>query len=310
MSNGERLADPTSFPDKRLIGVGDRIDAYDGGLDALLNPPPADIPTGFPTLDLLMNGGLRNGELMYIGARTSVGKSAFISQLALNAARQGKTVGYFSLEMAFPQIFRRMVCSLAGVALPRLLRKELQEDDLQKLARATEELRDMPLKIDDRSDLSAKTLRAVYKATKPDLVVIDYLQLMASSDSRSLEVSNISRNLHLLSKDDQVPVVALCQLNRQAEDKEVPQLSHLRESGSLEQDAQIVALMFRAPDEEKLSTDGDYTSIYMNLPKNRDGILGLAHFRFYGARMLFVDTPPQAADLTFKAETAEEDIKF
>jgi replicative DNA helicase len=308
-----RLTDPSVFPDKRLVSIDDYINNHDGGLEAILNPPPADVPTGFPTLDAMFNGGFRRSEFIVIGARTSVGKSAFLAQLALNVARSGKNVGYCSLEMDYAQLLRRMICFIAGVSLRKFLLNGLDAEEKARCLDAVSTLRNLPLKIDERAELSAKTLRAVLKSAKPklDLLIVDYLQLMVNGQNRTLEVSDTSRALRVMSKDFQLPILAAAQLNRNAEDSEEPKLSHLRESGSIEQDAQIVGLMFRAKEEEeKLSTE-EFRAIDLAIPKNRDGVLGRLQFRFYGDKMMFVEAPrPDAVGFAPHAEEPEPQEAF
>jgi len=213
------------------------------------------VPTGFADLDR-KTGGWQKGDLVIIAARPSMGKTAFVVGSALNAAISNRTpVAVFSLEMSKESLVQRMLCHEALVDLSRLLRGRLNDDDYGRLAQAAGHLNTAPIWIDDSGMLGPLELRAKarrLKADQPDLglIVIDYLQLMDSGgghESRQQEVSAISRSLKGLAKELEVPVLALSQLSRAPEQRSDhrPQLSDLRESGSLEQDADLVAFLYR-----------------------------------------------------------------
>lgn len=215
------------------------------------------IPTGFRDLDG-MTGGFQKGDLVIVAARPSMGKTALVVSLLLHAAITQQTpVALFSLEMSKEQLVQRMLCSEALVDLGRLLRGRLTDDDYVRLAQAAGHLNTAPIWIDDSGVLSALEMRAKarrLKAEQPDLglIVVDYLQLMQGSGSktaenRQQEVSEISRGLKGIAKELGVPVIALSQLSRAPEQRadHRPQLSDLRESGSLEQDADLVMFLYR-----------------------------------------------------------------
>ena len=213
------------------------------------------ISTGIHDLDE-MTGGLQKGDLVIVAARPSMGKTAFVTGVGLHAAITHQTpVAMFSLEMSKQQVVQRMLCSEALVDLGRLLRGRLQDDDFGRLAQAAGHLNTAPLWIDDSGSVNVLEMRAKarrLKADQPDLglIVIDYIQLMSGggdAENRQQEVSAISRGLKSLAKELDVPIIALSQLSRAPEQRSDhrPQLSDLRESGSIEQDADLVMFLYR-----------------------------------------------------------------
>jgi len=213
------------------------------------------VPTGFHALDE-KTGGFQKGDLVIIAARPSMGKTAFVTGIALQAAITHRVpIALFSLEMSKEQLVQRMLCSEALVDLGRLLRGRLSDDDYVQLAQAAGHLNTAPIWIDDSGSLNVLEMRAKarrLKADQPDLglVIIDYIQLMnaaGEAENRVQEVSAISRGLKALSKELSVPILALSQLSRAPEQRtdHRPQLSDLRESGSLEQDADLVMFLYR-----------------------------------------------------------------
>ncbi|EGO65688.1 replicative DNA helicase [Acetonema longum] len=224
------------------------------------------IPTGFKDLDKLMSG-LQPSDLVLIAARPSMGKTAFVLNIAQHIAiREKKAVAFFSLEMSKEQLVQRMLCAEAAIDAQRLRIGELEENDWRKLVIAADRLASAPVFIDDTASITAVEMRAKCRRLKIEhdlqLIIIDYLQLMQGSGSnrgenRQQEISEISRSLKGLARELNVPVIALSQLSRSVESRQVkrPMLSDLRESGSLEQDADIVAFLYREdyydPDSEK-----------------------------------------------------------
>lgn len=211
------------------------------------------VETGFFELDE-MTDGLQQGEMIIVAARPSMGKTAFALNIAEHAAASnGVPVGVFSLEMGKQQLAQRLLCSRSGVDSHRVRRNQLGEDDFGQLAMAVGELSDAPLYIDDTPGLSLLGLRAKGRRMKArhdiQLLVVDYLQLMSASgaESRQQEVSVISRGIKALARELSVPVICLSQLNRAAESREGhrPRMSDLRESGSIEQDADVVMMLHR-----------------------------------------------------------------
>ena len=214
------------------------------------------VPTGFYDLDE-MTGGFQKGDLVIIAARPSMGKTSLVMGVALHASISHQIpTAVFSLEMSKEQLVQRMLCSEALVDLGRLLRGRLSDDDYVRLAQAAGHLNTAPVWIDDSGSLSVLEMRAKarrLKAEQPELglIIVDYIQLMQGSGSqqenRQQEVSAISRGLKGLSKELGVPILALSQLSRAPEQRSDhrPQLSDLRESGSLEQDADLVMFLYR-----------------------------------------------------------------
>jgi len=225
----------------------EQLQAAKGGLTG--------VPTGFHGLDE-KTGGFQKGDLVIVASRPSMGKTALVTGIGLHAAIISRVpVALFSLEMSKEQLVQRMLCSEALVDLGRLLRGRLSDDDYVQLAQAAGHLNTAPIWIDDSGSLNVLEMRAKarrLKADQPDLglIVIDYIQLMnaaAAAENRQQEVSAISRGLKALAKELAVPIIALSQLSRAPEQRadHRPQLSDLRESGSLEQDADLVMFLYR-----------------------------------------------------------------
>jgi len=213
------------------------------------------VPSGFVDLDR-MTAGLQPSDLIIVAGRPSMGKTAFALNIAEYAAVQSKIgVAVFSLEMSKEQLVLRLLCSQARVDQSKVRAGFAAERDFPRLALAASRLADSPIYIDDTPALSVLELRAKARRLKRDrdanlgLIVVDYLQLMRGhdTDSREQEISSISRSLKALAKELNVPVVALSQLNRQVESRadKRPVMADLRESGAIEQDADVIAFLFR-----------------------------------------------------------------
>ena len=256
------------------------------------------ISTGFSNLDAYTHG-LHPGQLVIVAARPSVGKSTFALDMARNAAiKQNKPTIFFSLEMGRSEIAMRMLSAQSGIYLQSMRKGTLSEGDLAKLAGVRGQINDAPLFIDDSPNMSLVEIRAKCRrlAQQVDLkmVVIDYIQLMSSGkkvESRQQEVSEFSRALKLLAKELNIPVVALSQLNRQAEqskDKR-PELSHLRESGSLEQDADVVVLLHSEGIFERDHPKAGEADLI--LAKQRNGPTGTVTVAFQGQYSRFANMP-------------------
>jgi len=230
-----------------------------GSVDALLQRGQriTGLATHYKDLDE-MTSGLQNSDLVIIAARPSMGKTSFAMNIAENAAIvDGKTIGVFSLEMSREALLQRLLCSRAKVDSQRFRTGTFFSSDMPKIRRAAEELAASQIYIDDTPGISVSEMRAKARRLKQsqgglDLLVVDYLQLMSGGskrfENRTQEVSSISRGLKALAKELQIPVVALSQLSRAPESRggdHRPQLSDLRESGSIEQDADVVMFIFR-----------------------------------------------------------------
>ena len=214
------------------------------------------VPSGFRDLDEL-TAGFQPSELIIIAARPSMGKTAFVLNIAQNAALDAKTpVAFFSLEMSKQSLLQRMLTSEARVDAQRLRKGKLRDDEFVQIGRAAGLLSQAPVWIDDTPAISLLEMRSKARRLKAEsdigMVVVDYLQLMqgpASSENRQQEISTISRSLKALARELRIPVVALSQLSRAPEqrtgDNKRPQLSDLRESGAIEQDADVVMFLYR-----------------------------------------------------------------
>ncbi len=211
------------------------------------------IPTGYGDLDK-MTSGLQRSDLIILAARPSVGKTAFALNLAQNvAARAGKTVAIFSLEMAASQLVQRMICAEANLDANKMRTGMFDDEDWRKLTMAISTLSQAPIYIDDTAGITVTDIRSKCRRLKIEhglgLIVIDYLQLIhgRGKENRQQEISEISRTLKMIARELDVPVIALSQLSRAVESRQDkrPMLSDIRESGSIEQDADIVAFLYR-----------------------------------------------------------------
>jgi replicative DNA helicase len=245
------------------------------------------LPTGFVDLDE-RTSGLQKGDLIIVAARPAMGKTSFCLNLAQHAsARTGETVGIFSLEMAKEQLVLRMLCADARVDAHRLRTGNLQEKDWTRLAKAYADLSASKIFIDDSASLTPLEMRAKCRRLKAEhglgLVVVDYLQLVSApgrAENRQQEIAAVSRSLKGLAKELSVPVVALSQLSRapEARTEKRPQLSDLRESGALEQDADVVMFIYR--EEEYKPTEENRGVAEIIIGKQRNGPTGMLKLAF------------------------------
>src|SRR6202790_4052 len=243
-----------------FMGVQEIVKESFGSVDALLQRGQriTGLATHYPDLDH-MTSGLERSDLVIIAARPSMGKTAFAMNIAENASIEDqKVVGMFSLEMSREALLLRLLCSTAEVDAHKMRTGSLWQDDTRKVVRAMEQLAHAPIFIDDTPGISLSEMRAKARRLKQsqggklDLIIVDYLQLMSGGgkrfENRTQEVSAISRGLKALAKELAVPVIALSQLSRAPESRggdHRPQLADLRESGSIEQDADVVMFIFR-----------------------------------------------------------------
>lgn len=210
------------------------------------------LPTGMMDFDEFY-GGLFPGELTILAAKPSVGKTALATQVAIYNASYGRRVYLASLEMSQLEITTRLLCSASGVSSQRVRGGNLAPEDVQQLAEASSTLGNAALYLDDRSGLGTADIRRTTRRLARDglrLVVVDYLQLLKPAnpkDSRNEQVGRMARNLKLLARELNIPVLCLCQLNRQAAVDRWPELHHLRDSGELEQDADVVTFLHKGP---------------------------------------------------------------
>lgn len=244
------------------------------------------VPTGFTDFDQ-MTSGLQRQDLIIIAARPSMGKTALALNMAQYAAKNGNTVGVFSLEMSAEQLVSRLLCSEARVDAHRLRTGYLNREEWARLADALRRLCETQVFIDDTPGASVLEMRAKSRRLKAehglDLLIIDYLQLMSGRgriESRQQEVSQISRDLKGLAKELDIPVISLSQLSRATETRSDhrPQLSDLRESGSIEQDADVVCFIYR--DEVYNQNDENRGTAELIISKQRNGPTGTAQLAF------------------------------
>jgi replicative DNA helicase len=252
------------------------------------------VPTGFPDLDEI-TAGFQSGDLVIVAARPSMGKTAFTLNVAQHAAISAKKpVAFFSLEMSKESLVQRVLCAEARVDNSRLRRGRLLDDEYARLATAAGYLNTAPIYIDDTPGISVLEMRAKarrLKADRPDLslIIVDYLQLMVGKgkiENRQQEVSEISRGLKALAKELEVPVVALSQLSRAVEQRpdKRPMMSDLRESGAIEQDADLIMFLYR-PEYYFGPTDKEGNSIEgraeLIISKQRNGATGTVNLTFF-----------------------------
>ena len=255
------------------------------------------VATGFFELDEMLSG-MQRGEMIIVAARPSMGKTAFALNMAEHiACDQKQAVVVFSLEMGKQQLAQRLLCSRSGVDSHRLRRNILNQDDFLALMQCVDQLSTTPLFIDDTPGLSLLAMRAKARrlAMEHDIkaVFVDYLQLMSAGgrvESRQQEVSEISRSLKALARELNVPVVVLSQLNRQAEGREGhrPRMSDLRESGSIEQDADVVMLLHREDYFKRGQADAEMDNkAEIIVAKQRNGPTGTVELMFDGGTTRF-----------------------
>jgi replicative DNA helicase len=278
-----------------FMGVQEIIKESFGSIDALLQRGQriTGLETYYTDLDE-KTSGLQPSDLIILAARPSMGKTSFAMNIAENAAiHGGKVIGVFSLEMSKEALLQRMLCSVARVDAHKFRTGSLWQEDTRKIQHAVEQLAHAPIFVDDTpgisvSEMRAKARRLVQSQGKLDLLVVDYLQLMSGGggrryENRTQEVSAISRGLKGLAKELRVPVVALSQLSRAPETRgsgeHRPQLSDLRESGSIEQDADVVMFIFREevykPDDPELEGRAEII-----IAKQRNGPIGKIKLAF------------------------------
>lgn len=258
------------------------------------------LPTGFRDLDR-MTSGLQSSDLILVAARPSMGKTAFTLNIAQNVGvRQHKTVAFFSLEMSQEQLVQRLLCQIAHIDSQKLRTGQLNSDEeWTRLTDACDKLYESPIYIDDTPGISVAEMRSKTRRLKSehglDLIIVDYLQLMQgrNAESRQQEISEISRSLKALARELKVPLIALSQLSRSVESRQDkrPMLSDLRESGALEQDADIVSFLYREDYYDKETENQHITEVI--LAKHRNGPVGSVKLYFKNEFTLFLNLDTQ-----------------
>jgi replicative DNA helicase len=256
------------------------------------------VPTGYKSLDAKLSG-LQPSDLIVIAARPSMGKTSLALNIAQNAAiRSRRNVGIFSLEMSKEQLVDRLFASMLGVDSWKLQRGKLDDADFQNMGPIMDELNKANIFIDDSVASTIPELRAKARRLQMehglDLLIIDYLQLMSTGNAnyagnRVQEISEISRSLKQLGRELRIPILALSQLSRAVENRpgNIPQLSDLRDSGSIEQDADVVMMMYREDYYEEDSDRPGITDVYIR--KHRNGPIGRIELLFKKEQMRFYD---------------------
>jgi replicative DNA helicase len=289
-----------------LLNAQDILASYEGGISAFLDPSKRikGISTGFTKFDEY-TGGLHGGDLFILAARPSMGKTALALNIAQHVSLKLKqTAAIFSLEMSKESLLTRMLCSAARVDSQKFRGGYLSQDERRKLNQALHELVEAPLYIDDTPGIHLMDMHAKLRRLKepPKLVIVDYLQLMTGRgrfENRNQEVSALSRGMKLLAKELNVPMLVLSQLSRAVETRQGdhrPQLSDLRESGSIEQDADLVGFIFR---EEVYRRDREDLRGLAELiiSKQRNGPVGTVNLVFLHSQTKFENRAEDTGDL-------------
>jgi replicative DNA helicase len=255
------------------------------------------VPSHFSALDKML-GGLQPGDLVIIAGRPSIGKTGFALNIVQNAALHlpRKTSAVFSLEMAGEQIAQRLIANMTGIDGQRLRLGQINDDEHERMFEAIGRLSEAPIYIDDTAGATPNEIRSksrrLYAEHGLDMVVIDYLQLMhtgARTENRVQEIATISRSLKALARELKIPVIALSQLSRAVESRpdKHPQLSDLRESGSIEQDADVVMFLYRDDAYDELTEKKNIAEV--NVAKHRNGPTGKVELFFNRAQSRFAD---------------------
>lgn len=255
------------------------------------------LKTGFADLDK-KTAGLQKGDLIIVGARPAMGKTTFAQNLAYNIANINRRgVLFFSMEMAKNEIVERMISDIADVDNWKMRTGNLSDEEFSRIGDALGEIDELPIYIDDTSSMTVMELRNKARRAKHDhdigVVVVDYLQLITGSDrysgNRVQEVTEISRGLKILARELEIPVIALAQLSRNVTGRDDPRpvLSDLRESGSIEQDADLVMFLHR-PDYYKKPEEEETNITELLIRKHRHGAIGLIELYFDGSRSRFM----------------------
>ncbi len=304
-----------------MVRIGSVIPDVMTKFDELSNDKSSyrGIKTNFRGLDNLLNG-LHKSDLIIIAARPAVGKTTFAMNIVEQVAMQGYSCAVFSLEMGKDQLVQRMLCSVAGVPMDHAIKGKMNKTEWLNIAAAREKLSQTKIFIDDSAVIRPRELISKCRRLKSrfglDLVMVDYIGLMTpdktrSSDSRQNEISEISRSLKILAKELNVPVLALSQLNRAVETRKGrPQLSDLRESGAIEQDADIVMFIHR-PDKGATEEEIAKNKIQKNVAeiiveKHRNGATGLVKLYFKGECTKFVNLNSDTGEPEDSEENKEQ----
>jgi replicative DNA helicase len=294
--------------------LSQRFDEFSELHDAEDKDAVRGVPSGFAAIDHLL-AGFKPADMVVLAARPSMGKTALALSIAQNAALKfGKSVGFLSLEMSKEQLVDRMFASLLGVDSWKLHKGQLTDEEFGRIGGVMDELSRANIFIDDSVGSSITEVRAKARRLQMehglDMLLIDYLQLMSSDSASAMgnrvqEIGEISRSIKQLGRELKIPIVALSQLSRAVENRpgKIPQLADLRESGAIEQDADVVMMMYREDYYEEDSDRPGVTDIYIR--KNRNGPTGRAELMFKKEQLRFYDLDKKLAETLGppKAET-------
>lgn len=254
------------------------------------------IKTGFDDFDSKISGGVRRGDLIVIAGRPSMGKTSFGMQIAANAAIDGETTMVFTLEMSQNQIAERSLAQIGNIEFSRIITGNLKDEDYEQMAYALGKLHTIPLLIDDSGGMTVQDIAARARAQKKagglSMIVVDYLQIMGYAGramSRNEQLGEMSRQMKALAKELDVAFVLLSQLNRDVEKRmdKRPVMSDLRESGAIEQDADLIVMMYR---DDYYNNDSEFKGLAEAIVrKNRNGEVGFVGLRFEGEKVRFAN---------------------
>ncbi|MDD2916600.1 MAG: replicative DNA helicase [Candidatus Gracilibacteria bacterium] len=287
-----------TFIQNKLVHIRDIINLrYEAFAEIHENPERANnglVLTGFKSLDNKL-GGFKPGDLVILAARPSMGKTALALNIAQNIGESGKNVAVFSLEMSKEQLTDRLICATMGVDSWKLQKGLLEDEDFMRMGDALERLSKANIYIDDSAGGNLLEIKSKARRLKIesglDFIVIDYLQLMSSGNpmNRVQEVSEISRGIKSLARELEIPIMALSQLSRNVESRpnKEPVMSDLRESGSIEQDADSILMMYREDYYDEFTENKGILNVFIR--KNRNGPVGGADLKFEKQHMKFYD---------------------
>lgn len=290
-----------------LVPMSEALSEYFDRVEQLMQHPdsPLGLPTGFKDLDQLL-GGLQRSDLLIFAGRPGMGKTSFLMSVALNAARLGARIGIFSMEMGTEQIVQRIISMETGINMQKLRLGQLSPQEWSRFVHATGVLGNYRIFIDDTPAITPMQMRTkcrrLAREYGVDLIIVDYLQLMSSGgmyeNNRVQEVSYISRGLKELARELNVPVFSAAQLSRAVEQRQDkrPQLSDLRESGSLEQDSDIVIFLYRDEIYNEATEFPNQAEIIVS--KHRNGPTGTIFLYFEKTITRFIDARSHNVDLS------------
>jgi replicative DNA helicase len=289
-----RLDDLRSNQRKRAVSIADGIDRLLAEIDRS-SGQRRRAESGLPCLDSVL-GGFMPGEMVVLAARPGCGKTALGMQVAMHNATKGRSVLFVSLEMPESELVARVLAGLGDVPVSAIRSGQITPQQRQRICDAREQVKAVPLKIIDPSIATMRDLRsearAQHAANGLDLLVIDYLGLVETPGSKKEnheDKAEVSRSIKRLAKELSIPVLTLQQLNRESEKAAEPMLSHLRDSGSIEQDADAVLFLNRPQDREQVRGPDDPIETHLLVAKNRHGRTGRANLMFHPKRTTFFD---------------------